>query len=141
MTLRSALQDLRETTLAAVSGLLAQLSYIASLRRCEGRYLHWGLALVHGEDPSERALEAAHTDLLSKVLRTPIADLEDDLRESSQNSDKTAPAYVEEMREQHQDLLPSPEDKASAKHLSSVLLALSRLSLEKSRKRATPSVS
>lgn len=141
MTLRSALQDLRETTLAAVSGLLAQLAYIASLRRSEGRYLHWGLAQIHGEDHSERALQAAHTDVLSKVLSKPIVELVDDLGESSQNSEKTATAYVDGMRQQYKDLLPSPEDQASAKHLNSVLLALSRLSLEKSRKRATPSVS
>jgi hypothetical protein len=42
MTLKSALQDLRETTLAAVSGLLAKLAYLGSLRRPEGGYLHWG---------------------------------------------------------------------------------------------------
>ena len=41
MTLKSALQDLRETTLAAVSGLLAKLAYLGSLRRREGMYKHW----------------------------------------------------------------------------------------------------
>ena len=71
MTLKSALQDLRETTLAAVSGLLAKLAYLASLRR-EGGYLHWGMSLLHGEDASDRALKAAHTEVLSAVLRTPI---------------------------------------------------------------------
>jgi len=43
MTLKSALQDLKETTLAAVSGLLGKLAYMASLRRGEGRYEHWGM--------------------------------------------------------------------------------------------------
>jgi hypothetical protein len=33
MTLKSALQDVKETTLAAVSGLLGKLAYVASLRR------------------------------------------------------------------------------------------------------------
>ena len=73
MTLKSALQDVRETTLAAVSGLLAKLAYLGSLRRREGGYLHWGMSLVHGEESSERALKAAHTEVLSTVLRTPIA--------------------------------------------------------------------
>jgi hypothetical protein len=147
MTLRSALQDLRETTLAAVSGLLAKLSYIASLRRGEGGYLHWGLSLVHGEEPSERALQAAHTEVLSTVLRTPIAELVEDLRESSRESQKTERAYVEGMRDQIDELLPAPEDAASARHLNSVLLALSSLNsspsanLEKTHKRATRSVS
>ena len=55
MTLKSALQDVRETTLAAVSGLLAKLAYLASLRRKEGGYRHWGMSLVHGEDSSDQA--------------------------------------------------------------------------------------
>jgi hypothetical protein len=139
MTLKSALQDLRETTLAAVSGLLAKLAYLASLRRRGGGYMHWGLSLLHGEESSDRALKAAHTEVLSKVLRTPVADLVEDLRQSSQDSKETAGAYVEGMREQFSELLPSPEDAASARHLNSVLLALS--SLEKNQKPATPSAS
>ena len=139
MTLKSALQDLRETTLAAVSGLLAKLTYLASLRRREGGYLHWGMSLVHGEEASNRALKAAHSEVLSTVLRTPIRDLVEDLHESSQDSQKTAGAYVKGMREQFSELLPSPQDTASARHLNSVLIALS--SLEKTQKRATPSAS
>jgi hypothetical protein len=76
---------------------------------------------------------------LSTVLRTPISDLVKDLRESSQDSQETAEAYVEGMREQFSELLPSPQDTASASHLNSVLVALS--SLEKDQKRATPSAS
>jgi hypothetical protein len=136
MTLKTALQDLRETTLDAVSGLLAKLRYLGSLRRREGGYLHWGMSSVHGEDVSERALKAVHTEVLSTVLRTPISDLAEDLQKSSQNSEQTAGAYVEGMREQFTELLPSPEDAASAQHLNSVLVALSRL--EKNQKRANP---
>jgi hypothetical protein len=139
MTLKSALQDLRETTLAAVSGLLAKLAYLGSLRRPEGGYLHWGMSLVHGEESSERALKTAHSEVLSKVLRTPISDLEEDLRESSQEKQQTPAAYVKGMRDQFKELLPSPQDAASARHLNSVLVALS--SLEKNRKPATPSAS
>lgn len=139
MTLKSALQDLRETTLAAVSGLLAKLAYLASLRQREGGYLHWGMSLLHGEEASDRALKAAHTEVLSTVLRTPISELAEDLRNSSQDSDQTAGAYVEGMREQFTELLPSPQDAPAAAHLNSVLTALS--ALEKNHKRATPSAS
>jgi hypothetical protein len=139
MTLKSAVQDLRDTSLAAISGLLAKLTYLGSLHRKEGGYDHWGMSLVHGEDASDRALKAAHTEVLSQVLRTPLSDLQEDLRESSRTAQKSAAAYIEGMRERVTDLLPSPEDEASARHLSSVLAALS--SLEKSRKGATPSAS
>ena len=139
MTLKSALQDLRETTLGALSGWLAKLAYLASLHRREGGYRHWGMSLVHGEESSARALKAAHTEVLSAVLRTPIAELEEDLHESSRDSRKTAGAYLEAMRQQFNELLPSPNDTVSARHLNSVLVALS--SLEKNQKRATPSAS
>jgi hypothetical protein len=139
VTLKSALQDLRETTLDTISGLLAKLAYLASLRRREGGYNHWGLSLVHGEESSDRALKAAHTEVLSDVLRTPIAELESDLQESSRGSQKTEQAYVEGMREQFTELLPSPEDAASASHLNSVLVALS--SLKKNPPAAIPSAS
>ena len=55
MTLKSALQDVKETTLAAISGLLGKLVYLASLRRAQGRYEHWGMDLVHGPESAERA--------------------------------------------------------------------------------------
>lgn len=139
MTLKSALQDLRESTLAAISGLLAKLSYLGSLRNPEGGYRHWGLSLVHGEESSQRALKAAHSEVLSTVLRTPISELAEDLRESSRESSKTEGAYVEGMRVQLNDLVPSKQDTPAARHLNSVLVALS--SLEKNQKRATPSTS
>jgi hypothetical protein len=139
MTLKSALQDLRETTLAAISGLLAKLAYLASLRDGKGGYLHWGLSLVHGEESSDRALKAAHTEVLSTVLRTPISELVEDLQESSQDSKESTGAYVEGMRAKFNELLPTPQDAASARHLNSVLVALSNL--EKSQKRATRSTS
>lgn len=138
MTLKSALQDIQETTLAAVSGLLAKLAYLGSLRR-EGGYLHWGMSLLHGEDASDRALKAAHAEVLSTVLRTPISDLVEDLRESNQEGEDTSVAYIEGMRDQFDDLIPSPRDAASVRHLNSVLVALS--SLEQNQKRAIRSAS
>ncbi len=95
--------------------------------------------MVHGEESSQRALKTAHTEVLSTVLRTPIAELAEDLRESSRDSDKSEEAYVEGMRAQFGELLPSAQDRASARHLNSVLVALS--SLKKNQKRATPSTS
>lgn len=139
MTFKSALQDLRETTLAAISGLLAKLTYLGGLRQHKGGHQHWGMSLVHGDEASERALKAAHTEVLATVLRTPITELEEDLQQSSSQGGENAGSYVENMRAQIGNLLPSSEDAATARHLNSVLVALS--SLEKSRKGATPSTS
>ena len=140
MTLKSALQDLKETTLAAVSGLLGKLAYLASLRRAQGRYEHWGMEATHGPEPAERAMKTAHAEIVAAVLRTPLASLEDDLDESSKDSGLAPHAYLEGMREQFEDLLPGErKDSPAASHLSSVLLALSNL--RKHRGRATRSIS
>jgi len=140
MTLKSALQDIKETTLSAVSGLLAKLAYLSSLRRAHGRYQHWGMAIVHGQESSERALKTVHSEILAGVLRTPIAELEQDLNESCRNSGVGACEYAEGLRGQVEELVPEGRQNSPATtHLSSVLLALS--SLERTREHATRSAS
>jgi hypothetical protein len=139
MTLKSALQDVKETTLAAVSGLLGKLAYLGSLRRVEGRYQHWGMEAVHGAESSERALKTAHSEIVAGVLRTPLESLVEDLEKSSKESGVAAGAFVEGLQDRLEDLLPAGQDSPTANHLSSVLLALSRL--EKYRGRATRSTS
>src|SRR6266567_2441065 len=140
MTLKSALQDLKETTLAAVSGMLGKLTYLASLRRVHGRYEHWGMELIHGQESSERALKTAHSEVMAGVLRTPLDALVEDLDESSCATGVAAHTYIEGMRNHIDDLLPGDrQDSPAASHLNSVLLALSRL--EKNRGRATRSIS
>ena len=140
MTLKSALQDVKETTLAAVSGLLGKLVYLASLRRAQGRYQHWGMELVYGQESSERAWKTAHSEIVAGVLRTPLESLVEDLQESSRGTGVASRAYIEGMRNRFDDLLPDQrQDSSAASHLSSVLLALSRL--EKNRGRATRSIS
>ncbi len=140
MTLKSALQDVRETTLAAVSGLLGKLAYLGSLRRMAGRYQHWGMDAVHGPEAAERALKAAHVEVVTNVLRTPIANLLEDVEVSRRDLGADAPDFVEDMRDHISELLPpGKQDSPSATHLSSVLLAL--LKLEKNREGATRSIS
>jgi hypothetical protein len=140
MTLKSALQDVKDTTLTAVSGLLGKLAYLASLRRAQGRYRHWGIELIHGPESCERALKVAHTEVVAGVLRAPLKSLLEDLDESSRGSGVAARSYIEGMREHLNELLPGerPESPA-ARHLNSVLLALS--CLQKNRGRATRSIS
>jgi hypothetical protein len=140
MSLKSALQDIKETTLSAVSGMLGKLTYLASLRGGQGHYEHWGMETVHGVESAERALRQAHLEVMGKVLRTPLPRLLEDLQESSRGSGVEARAYVGEMREHFDALLPGDrQDTPSSAHLNSVLLALS--SLERSRERATRSTS
>lgn len=140
MTLKSALQDVKETTLSAIAGLLARLAYLGSLRRAHGRYEHWGMEAVHGREAAERALRTAHTEIMGNVLRTPLPTLEQDLRESGEFSGIGPREFVDEMQGRFEELVPEGrEDSASSSHLNSVLQALS--SLERNRGRATRSTS
>jgi hypothetical protein len=128
MTLKSALQDVKEITLAAFKGLLGKLTYLASLRRANGRYEHWGMEAVHGTESTERALKTAHAEVVAGVLRTPLASLVEDLDESSRENGSTSGRYIEHMQERFDDLLPGErKDAPTVSHLNSVLVALSKL--------------
>src|SRR5215471_21775579 len=105
MSLKSALQDIKETTLSAVSGLLGKLAYLGSLRQGR-RYQHWGMETVHGVESSERAMRQAHTEVVARVLRTPLAALREDLKQSSCDSGIAALDYVEQMQGHFNELLP-----------------------------------
>jgi hypothetical protein len=140
MSLKSALQDLKETTLSAVSGWLGKLAYLASLRGGQGRYEHWGMESVHGAESSARALRQAHMEVVTRVLRTPLPSLLEDLKASSESSGVAGSEYVEEMRGRFDDLLPEGRQNTPVStHLNSILVALS--SLERNRGRATRSTS
>jgi hypothetical protein len=125
MPLRSALEDLSQTTLEAICGCLKRLEYVASLKRWGGDYWHWGFAKVHGQPAAKRALRDAHGAVVSEVLRTPLRALLEDVE---MNSGETSPEhYLEELRKKESGLLPADPGAGSARHFSSVLHALWRL--------------
>jgi hypothetical protein len=126
MTLNSALEDLRATTLKAISGSLRRLEYFAGLRTADGTYGHWGLARVHGDLAATKALEEEHRSLLSTILSTPIQGLLADVEHSSQLAGTTPVLYLEKLIHDL-DLLPPDPGAGSALHFSSVLHALSGL--------------
>jgi hypothetical protein len=127
MTLHSALDDLQETTLRAVSGCLNRLEYLSGLRDKEGSYEHWGFSRVYGDLAAKRALARAHRSLLSKVLAMPIRKLVQDVQQSSQVAGVSPDVYVERLATTSAELLPHGPGAGSARHLSSVLHALSSL--------------
>jgi hypothetical protein len=136
MTLKSALEDLTGTTLRAISGILGKLQYVSDLRAPGGSYQHWGLARVHGEIAAQRALTQAHQSLVSQLLQTPLRKLLDDVQASSSAQGVLPSAYLENLYDRTAGLLPPNPAAASARHLNSVLHALS--SLEASRRHSIP---
>jgi len=127
MTLISALEDLQETTLRAITGCLRKLEYVAGLRSQAGTYTHWGLVRVHGEAIAEKAFGEVHRELLSAVLSTPLRGLEEDVERASELAGLPAKAYLEQLSGGTSRLLPPSPGPGSARHLSSVLHALSSL--------------
>jgi|SRR5580704_1203727 hypothetical protein len=127
MTLKSAFEDLRETTLQAIAGCLRRLDYVSGLRNRREDYSHWGLERVHGDPQANKALTQAHKSLVSQVLSTPIRQLLEDVDLSSKMAGLPPGTYLERLRKRGPGLLPSSPGAGSARHLNSVLYALSGL--------------
>jgi hypothetical protein len=124
MTLFSALEDLQQTTLKAVTGCLRRLEYVAGLRDHEGNYHHWGFTRVYGDARARKALADAHRSMLSRILSTPIRLLENDVEESSQEAGMAPENYLERLSAGHSQLLPPAPGTGSSRHLNSVIHAL-----------------
>jgi hypothetical protein len=127
MTLRSALEDLLGSTLASISGLLAKIEYLSSLRNGDrtGPYQHWGLTRVYGEHAAQQAMAEAHRMLFLKLLRTSLRELH--LGRDIEALSNPAQDYLREIRTRRSDLLPADMGGGSTRHFNSVLQALSSL--------------
>lgn len=113
MRLRSAKEDLQETTLSTLPGVLDRITYLAGLRLSTGRYEHWGMARAYGEQAAQSALEEAHVKTMNAILRSPMARLYDE-----------AGAQVEMFDRPAAELLPPATDALRAAHFSLVWDAL-----------------
>ena len=125
MRLRSPLEDFEANTLAAVPGLLGKLHYIAALHDGEGAYDHWGLEKIYGTMAAQEAIDESHRMLLSKILKTPIAVLLDDLKTFSSSHQLATRQFISVLDSPQS--LPKPRTRAAQLHFKSVLHALSAL--------------
>jgi len=71
----NASEDFARRTLSAIRGLLPRLAYVTRLRDKSGTYHHWGLARTYGADAASEAMLQAHKELVTAILRTPLAKL------------------------------------------------------------------
>lgn len=127
MALRSALEDFEGTSLGAVPGLLGKLYYMAELHDGRGKYLHWGMRRVHGEEGARRAMRTSHAAILTRVLRTPLRVLAEDLSNSASSAQVPALEFLSSLEKLMPQALPTGVVAASQSHLTAVLHALAAL--------------
>ncbi|HKV60584.1 MAG TPA: hypothetical protein VJO16_01615 [Candidatus Acidoferrum sp.] len=78
---RRVVQDFTQTTLAAIPGLFARLSYVASLRDLSsGRYEHSGLSALYPDEAIQQALQLCHEQIFERILESPLTSQREDLR-------------------------------------------------------------
>jgi hypothetical protein len=106
---RRIIQDFTMTTLAGIPSLLSRLTYIASLRDLSsGRYEHAGLSALYPDPAIQQALEICHEQVFEKILETPLAGQEADLRAclDAMDSGRDASAVHWQRMEAYRVLLP-----------------------------------
>src|SRR5260370_975585 len=78
---RRIIHDFTSATLASLPGSFARLAYIASLRDLSSNtYEHPGLAAVYRPEAVQQALEQCHEEIFERILETPLAMQEEELR-------------------------------------------------------------
>jgi hypothetical protein len=127
MRLKSAYEDLRDTTLSKIAGTLGKLAYVAELRSQNGTYQHWGLERAHGTGGAQEAFLRAHNSLISTVLQTRLRLLREDLMQTSGVGRTNSVSYVAELEAGSSRLVPLESPKMTELHLASVLQALAAL--------------
>jgi hypothetical protein len=127
VVLTSAFEDFEGRTLSAVPGLLGKLRYVAHLCDSSGAYSHWGLEKIHGGDAAGKAMRSSQRTLLTRILRTPLRDLADDLQRSATGAEMKDLDFLSTLERPVRNDLPVQNFRASEKHFMSVLHTLSAL--------------
>jgi hypothetical protein len=127
VVLTSAFEDFEGRTLSAVPGLLGKLRYVAHLCDSSRTYSHWGLEKVHGGDAAGKAMRSSQRTLLTRILRTPLRDLADDLQRSAAAAEMKDLDFLSTLERPVRNDLPVQNFRASEKHFMSVLHTLSAL--------------
>ena len=122
MTLLSIKDDFLERTLVKIPGVLSKLDYVAELQK-NGKYVHWGLARIYGEEVLQRTLREVHRGLFLQVLRTPLRQLLEEVTRSAAEPNDVK-RYLETLLQEAPSLAPPNLGGGSEAHFNSIIRAL-----------------
>lgn len=137
---RRVVQDFTMTTLAGIPGQFARLVYIASLRDLSsGRYEHAGLSTQYPAEAVQQALQLCHEQIFERILETPLASQEQDLRTCLERMESGLAGAVTRWcrREAYRVLVP----EASPDYLKDLFCSNLRALLEILEKESVPTQS
>jgi hypothetical protein len=123
VTLLAIKDDFLQRTLANIPGLLGKLDYVADLWE-DGKYVHWGLTRVYGEEGMQRTLAEVHRGLFLQVLRMPMRQLLEDVTRSAAAQRSDVRQYLETVLRDPRSLMPANLGGGSEAHFNSVVAAL-----------------
>lgn len=127
MTILSPSEDFWCRSLADFPGPVSKLEYIVSLRTESGAYAHWGLTRVHGEAAANQAIANAHTKIFLEILRTPLSQLQRELRSLAQEQGAHARDLLDAFLERGERLVPHSLNGGSRRHFNSIWESLSAI--------------
>ena len=108
---RHIIHDFAVTTLSVIPHEFGRLTYIASLRDLStGRYEHAGLSALYPEEAIQQALKQCHEEVFRRILETPLAMQENDLRMCLERMDGPVRATVSHWRQLEAYRVLMPEE-------------------------------
>lgn len=109
----NAVEDFKKYTLRSMPTLVEKLAYVSSLQREEGRYVHWGLSRIFGDQRAQKAIRAVHSELALEMARAPIRTLYQEYRTSAKHTQ-----YPELLKPEAFTLkAPASDDELLSAHL------------------------
>ena len=99
MKLFSAFEDFKNETLAGIPSKFGRLRFLAEMRK-DGKYQHWGMSKMHGDEAAQNAIAEAHSETFEQSLTIPIPALlaEDSAGDAARLSADIPPAVPCELR-------------------------------------------